>query len=361
MRKRLRGLLLASGVLTVVAALTIVFTPRERLLLSQAQKLPLSISAFFAGPDYMGADAWRSEGEQLILHDVPGTAHSAVYVRDLRSTRETPLDAFNQRFAAQLTLTATVLPGGWRRTYTRATCAFSPDGKWLLWQTGQTWRAFALDGSGQRAWPRDPKANRYRKPVYWCANNRQWLEPRYDNTFHVNGCVLHSLEPGVADVERTFANSAGHWVVGVTRDNHLLTEEVFTGSLGTHALYDTPLDADRTPNRALAVNLPFHSVLTWAHLSPDGARLLWTLETRRDLPGPPWLQSVLRWLGRKPQQQNGVWVSLPDGSGLREIGHIPIVALPGGHVNRFYDARWPGDNTHALLFYGDALYTVAVP
>lgn len=233
---------------------------------------------------------------------------------------------------------------------------FSPDGNWLLWQDGQTWRAFALDGSRQYEWPRDPKANRYRRQIYWCSDSRRWLEPRYDNTYRVNGGMLHHLSPGTPDIARTFANSGGHWILGTTPQNHLLTSDLFFGPAGTYTLYDTPLDEDHAATRAITVRLPANASLRGVDVSLDGTRLLWQLQIRQELPGPPLVQRILRWFGLRPQERQGLWVSQSDGSGLREIGHVPLIPQTGGRSRDLHSARWLHDSKHILFIYNDKLY-----
>ena len=244
MRKRWVRAGMTMGLLTILVLVGIALMPRERLLLRDAHKLPLSVNAFDAGHNEYDTSAWRSNHEQLVLRHAPNLDHDTVWVRDVLTGRETSLQPFNDRFASQLKLVPLSTPprgaaaGSKAAIYTHPLKQFSPDGKWLLWKDKAVWRAFALDGSVQRQWPRDPQENRYRREVRWSSDSRLWLEPHYDNQFRINGARLHSVEPYVPDSQRAFADSGGHWLLGVTNTHHLLTHDYTFGSRSAYTLYD---------------------------------------------------------------------------------------------------------------------------
>lgn len=388
--KYARVLFLFLVVLGAIALLCTLLWPRERLLLPLARKLPLSADTFFSGHDQYGMGAWRSNHEQLLLHHAVGEDHDTVWIRDIWTRHETLLQPFNDRFASQLKLIPrSSVPRsakGWSRpvNYMLPMQRFSPDGKWLLWQDGQIWRAFALDGSSQRKWPRAPQENRYRHEMRWVFNGRSWMQPHYDAQLRINGGMLHSLEANVPDGERAFAQPAGQWVLGTTREHHLLTYDFSLPPVVTpYTLYDTDLENNHAPTRKISIVLPPGTWGMDVRLSPDGTRLLWNLQIRQEPPGPPLVQTFLRWCGMKPRLQNALWVSSVDGTSLREVGHItadpipPPPAPPARFIitpairvqiqqrlqmqaTRLYGIQWLPDSKHALFLRGNDVYEITI-
>ena len=387
-RKSTRILLTFLAVSGAFALLCALLWPRERLLLQMAHPLPLSTDTFFAGHDQYGMGAWRSNHEQLLLHHTAGEDHDTVWVQDILTARETPLQPFNDRFASQLKLVPRspaqrgAAGGSKPVNYMLPQQRFSPDGRWLLWRDGQIWRAFALDGSSRREWPRDPQENRYRHEVRWGFSGQGWIQPRYDSRLRVNGAMLHSLESNAPEGERLFAQSGGGWVLGTTREHHLLTYDLQYGPVVTpYTLYDTDLETNHAPTRKLSVALPPGTWGADVRLSPDGTRLLWNLTIRQQPPGPPPIQTFLRWFGMKTRLQNALWVSNTDGTNLREVGHItaePIPPPPPAKfglttvlriqyqqlqqqlTTRLYGIQGLPDSKHALFLRGNEVYEVDI-
>ncbi len=377
MRKRWVKALLAVGILAILVLLGFALMPRERLLLRDAHKLPLSVDAFDAGHNQYDTSAWRSNHEQLVLRNAPGLDYDTVGVRDVLTGSETPLQPFNDRFASQLKLVPVSIPqrgaaGSKAIIYTPSLRQFSPNGKWLLWKDKAVWRAFALDGSVQRQWPRDLQENRYRREVRWSSDSRLWLEPHYDNQFRINGARLHHMEASESDSKRDFAGSGGHWLLGITNTHHLLTHDYTFGSVSAYTLYDTDLETDHAPTRQINVRMPDGATFVGIYVAPDGTRLLWNLRIHREPPGPRPVQTFLGWFGIKAQEQNSLWVSNTDGSGLREIGYAPEKPVPAAtsaasnprallqqraaYFQRLYGVQWLADSKHALFFYGNDVY-----
>ena len=383
-----RGLFAIFGVVGIFALLCVVLWPRERLLLKQAYKLPLSANNLLSGQERFTTRAWRSDHEQLLLHSASGTPHYAVWTLDLQTNNQTLLQPFNDRFASELKFAPiSEMP---RRAvtvkkpvhYRSPQQLFSSDGKWLLWQREQTWRAFALDGRTQREWPRDPQENRYRRNVCWSSDNRSWLEPQYDNQFRINGARLHSLEASAPDEFRAFADSAGHWLLGVTHDHYLLTHDYPVNAVSAYTLYDTPLEPDHAPTLKINVRLPEGAEFWSITLSPDGSRLLWNLQMRREVSEYRPIQIFLGWFGMTAKMQNSLWVSKADGSDLREVGHVPAVLPPAPRparvnpapnvgqivvtrqtmmfVKHLHDVQWLADSKHALFLDGNDVYEIGI-
>ncbi len=387
-KKSTRVLFLFLAVSGAIALLCTLLWPRERLLLTIAHPLPLSAETLFSRHDQSGIGPWRNNREQLLLHHTPGEDHDTVWVRDVWTEQETLLQPFNDHFASQLKLIPrasaqrNAAGGSKPLDCLLPTQQVSPDGKWLLCRDGNIWRVFAMDGSARREWPRDPQENKYRRSVNWSFGGQGWFQPRYDFTFHINGAMLHSLEFNAPEGERLFAQSGGGWVLGTTRERHLLTYNLQYGAtFNPYTLYDTDLETNHAPTRKLSIPLPPGTSGADVRLSPDGTRLLWNLQIRQQPPGSPPIQTLLRRLGMKTRLQNALWVSNTDGTNLREVGHITADLIPPPPPAKFavttvlriqfqqqlqqqavrlYGIQWLPDSKHALFLRGNEVYTVDV-
>ena len=108
---------------------------------------------------------WLSSHEMVTL--IPGTLH-LTYL-DINTGRQAPLDVINSWVDHR----RQSLNG-----YGSALTRLSPDGKWLLWPSGDeekpTWIASTLDGTESREWPRHTSISN--PAVAWMQDSTHWVE-----------------------------------------------------------------------------------------------------------------------------------------------------------------------------------------
>lgn len=136
----------------------------------------------WAGEWILGSH-WISSHEMVTL--IPGTLH-LTYL-DINTGRQVPLDVINAWVDHRRQSS-----NGYGSALTR----LSPNGKWLLWPSGDaekpTWIASTLDGSESREWPRHTSISN--PAVAWMQDSTHWVELSMAEDWAADGrtCGLRS-------------------------------------------------------------------------------------------------------------------------------------------------------------------------
>jgi len=134
------------------------------------------------GEEILGSH-WVSSHEMVTL--IPGTLH-LTYL-DINTGRQAPLDVINSWVDHR----RQSLNG-----YGSALTRLSPNGKWLLWPSGDaekpTWIASTLDGAQSREWPRHTSIGN--PAVAWMQDSTHWVELSMAEVWATDGrtCGLRS-------------------------------------------------------------------------------------------------------------------------------------------------------------------------
>jgi hypothetical protein len=252
----------------------------------------------------------------------------------------------------------------------------SPDGKWLLWLASKP------DTRAPDIRVIDPCIARLasgpvrKKPYAW---NEIW-EPDSQHTvgftnpsgMRLTTAVVYDARSGRtsrtipvgADVVSRFTSC-----VATAPDRLLEVEDTASGPYvgpiseattnQTTDISEYRLDTTLHRVRTWSVDLPMHTTVAEARISPTGDRIAWILNGERINPTDILLHRLFTSFNIITHHTQELWVSAIDGSGLREIGHSPPNPGPDapGDIN---DLRWLPDRRALSYLYNDRLYRIAV-
>ncbi len=366
-----------------VAALVILRHLAQRTLLDRATRITEAPRQYAPGSNLpthaSGHYLWLSDHEVLCLIAEGSSDHA--YRLDTRTGQKTPLETLNAAFRA-------VTPNG--ETH------LSPDGRRLLWtgvrhaqnvwppsrsgintryvlpRPGNYYQDFrvmvtALDGSQQI--DRQQGGN-----LAWQPDNRGWMRLIWGNGApRIQTQTLDSprlTEQTLSDVTETvlkapggtYGTRGGLQILGVTPNQHLLTASPAPLLPGQVYFYDMALTPAARPSRTYTVSLPGNYYADTIALSPSGDRLAWKLYGHHRssvsfLNGLLW--HLFPNLAQSPQPVIGLWVSRLDGTGMHEVGEMPVPRQDGWNLS-LSDLSWTPDGKRLSFTYDGALWTVPI-
>jgi hypothetical protein len=363
--------------LLVVALVLWRFLPRERLLMERARRVcsvcnpevgrrifvPYPNDGSVQFPCY-----WLSDHDLIsfgVAQSSPGilpsgynawhiAARTGAYAhwpqldRTLQALRNPGIPTWETAYP--LSQAATTKP---ERMRLQVLCRVSPDGKWILWGSGQP-NAFAVDGKRPVWFPASISVS---NGSAWLPDSRHWIGCKVvqANTMQINICCVD--RPGKYD-SFDVPNPGMSELLGCTRGNNSLFWQLeWTGpkSVGNINLLEIPLVPKGRIHRITITPPPNHqAILGSIALSPQGDRLAYLFTNPYTPPSWPLMRHLWHLFGIKEHQEQSLWVSDLDGSHMHEIGHVAL--RPGIPVPR--DLRWTPSGTKLSFIAGDSLYTV---
>jgi hypothetical protein len=336
-------------VLTVLlSALTTVWYSRERNLMDDATRVVdtrewWDLTRY---PDTGRPYTWLSQTRLFCWSG--GQVFEDPFLYDTATRRETPLSALEDLMDVPNTYV-----DSWE---------LSPDGMWILWTNKllQPLHAARLDGSQHHVWHLPSKPHESWIWNGWIDDSRHWVASRGPGELAYVGDVAkpdHAIPISSVDAER------------------LLCEAIDLDTRGNPQVHLA--GSDVAPKR-LRQSRPFHTVLL--HPPPgaeiadagyqivsdsSGHRLAWLLDATRASRLLAWLHHWVGAIPARPYRRTELWVSRPDGTGLREIGYVPLP--PSASTD--YDAgvayaprlpAWLPDGKHVSFLYENTLWTIPV-
>lgn len=225
----------------------------------------------------------------------------------------------------------------------------------------------ALDGSQQI--DRQQGGN-----LAWQPDNRGWMRLIWGNGApRIQTQTLDSprlTEQTLSDVTETvlkapggtYGTRGGLQILGVTPNQHLLTASPAPLLPGQVYFYDMALTPAARPSRTYTVSLPGNYYADTIALSPSGDRLAWKLYGHHRssvsfLNGLLW--HLFPNLAQSPQPVIGLWVSRLDGTGMHEVGEMPVPRQDGWNLS-LSDLSWTPDGKRLSFTYDGALWTVPI-
>jgi hypothetical protein len=230
----------------------------------------------------------------------------------------------------------------------------SPDGKWLLYDLGEHYgsgmrKAVSLDGAPSRLWP----GLRFNGVwgMEWKANGSEWVECGRDRL------VIYSLANTMRRVI-DLPKSAGAVPAWYDSGGTLVSHNIDTGGwyVKSTTWFVTSL---RNPPSVRQIDFPIPpgAVLQKAALSPSEDWVLWSFDFEESR--PMWLVRFLSFFSRVQSNtqrfaSQSVYVSHPDGSGMREIGRIRLREKPGGAAS----VGWDRTGSNICFIYDHGLFLI---
>jgi hypothetical protein len=372
-RTRIKRRIWRTGVGTVVLALAVVAIwrvwPRERLLMDVARPV-------------VGAEIQTAEFCWLSLHDLllVSTEHDA----SMSKERNGHTAYKNWQGSADILDTTThskrhlsALTKLIRQTTpfplsTPSLFQISPDGSWLLWRTYignhglPSLRVARLDGSHYRGWKRS-------RVKEWFFLDSSHLVQMMDEEPVMTICDL--LNPSKDrqyrkpdQAEAILAQYALQQPVFVTPPDSQFYETSGPASIETYRTEDRMVwllairEEKRQaplPVQTIKVKLPEGATLHWIKVSLQQKSILYHLTISRTPPLFTWLHRILPKLDIKSSETEGIWISRADGSGMREIGHLPRPSAATGNSDELLDYfDWLPDGKQISFVYQGTLYVV---
>ncbi len=241
----------------------------------------------------------------------------------------------------------------WDYDYAPPRVTLSPDGQWLLWPTtfgnpDFLWIAAAFDGR-QQLWNQTADQKGAIQYVgndgYWLRDSTGWVElvRKYANKKYT---LTHANVFHLGAVEAVKTVRVDGWQdgldVGMTHDGRVMMFHPPANQANiTQAVFSlVSLDKEEVQAERLAVSIPT-SYVWQVTLSPQGDRLAWVLEERRD-----------------GAQLHVIYVSDLDGKELRPIGAAPGVQIRNNRYSMPSKVRWLPDSSRLSFIYNKAVRVV---
>lgn len=258
-------------------------------------------------------------------------------------------------------------------TYGGHIASASPDGRWVLWDTGK-WEnsrhilaATSRDGARTMKWPEARDV--WEDQGFWLSDSRRWVAITYQptgQTFQGHPASARSLaiysvdKPGV--IGMPLLNDTGtSRILGVTPQDKIILcdatgEQPITPGQRAQplTLLERSLDPKHPQERQVQVARPDERADTTRFLlSPQGDRIAWFLFSARPSTIEGWLSLWTKHGYLVGRETLDVWVGRLDGSAPHKIG-----GMSGSHVSFPAGPRWTPDGKRISFVNNGILYTV---
>ena len=355
-KRRVRILMLLVLLSAGGGVLLFVFMPREPLLLLRATKV--ADTRDWESRWSRNRYDWISEHEILFQRERspedPEAEGPCFYKRDLASGKEIFLRALTH-------LT--------QRSYNpkHSWLAVSPDGQRIFWTNedaiqGETIEGAALDGKQAFEFKRGRDSR-----VRWMGDSTHLVEYSMNkNLDRVAYGTLYDVKGQKAP--RRLAVSENIKPRAVAANDHLLgtiwnTQYADDASTDRLEIYESEVGKETQAVRKYPIRLPFKAEIWDEHFSPRGDRIVWPLLQNDALPPMyAWLHRLIPAFSPSPTPKISFWVSRIDGSGMQDVGYIPV------RLDRESDGpvlddlpeniAWTPNGKRLSFTYKEALYTV---
>jgi hypothetical protein len=356
---------------TGILALTLIFLPHERLLMSRAKRI-VSVTNGFRSPCL-----WLSDHDAILLIYHSDGDHFEFTHLNADTGSQTSMVALNRKYATLLKATTITplmrFPNDMHRVeiHIPINCSMSSDKQWLFFcgsgSGGNVYKApFAttLDGSREISFP---DADLPYKPL-WLHDNRHWIEPVYDFTTEGEPVLpvkanFHDLgDPKQMRSISITGTIPGEILGGITKSDRLLQldEGAFKAPATTVKMADYAILPSANAVHRYRLRLPMMANVSDVVISPGGGRLAWLLEYDST---PPLTALLHRFIASVPLHSSrmiGLWVSNLDGSEMTEIGHMSVLPTRQ-NLDYIGELQWlPGEKRLSFIYRG-GLYTVETP
>jgi len=236
----------------------------------------------------------------------------------------------------------------------------SPDGRWFV-RSGRWDNCLlaSIDGSHKHIYP-SLATDCYRE-IFWLSDSRHWIEA-FGVNMECKKLVLHDvLAPGVS-TSLPVSDQAlllGHLraVPALSRaiSIKLPEEEDTPQTEGKVTITQFDLLHPGSGSRLTTMAIPGAADGCTAHVSPDGTQIAWCAVSPAADPVRSILHKFRSAIDVHPFTQYVVYVSAPDGSGMREIGEVA-----SKDPDDSLEIGWLPDGKSLTVEYGDSMYLVGV-
>jgi hypothetical protein len=332
--------------------------PRERLLIRQATWVT------HTDQDSPNAYDWLSESELLLPRYRPDTDSFEFRRVDTWTHAETPLATFNQKYRSALHAFTSPDQTTLRVTHYAPRYVLSPDRRWVVLLP------ICTGGHGDYIVSTPDAVERSRgktiagSEVWWLHDNRRWFETDLKNAA-LSGFMDRLI---VYDCQNTGKTTTVHVSdipfsaseVGITDRDHLLLARWNDKPADSINLYEASVTVPEAAVRKYSVRLPLKVLLRGVAISNDGKRLAWLLQYAYVPPLAAWLHRALPRISAQSRVTQSLWVSRLDGTGMVEVGHLPIADEKEAEKAGNRLLRWLPGGRRLSFLYQDALWTVPV-
>jgi len=298
-----------------------------------------------------GDHFWSAEHEILVL-ERSSSNKKAFKLRtvDARTRESKDLSAFNKKLADDLVgdrvdLALEGIPGG--ITYDPPSCSISPDGRWLLWLSGnRKWVTASLDGKEVYSWP---KAEGVDSGMHWLTGET-WLETRVvekADRLELGQMVVRRIGSPMPVSQTTLTGVEDATWFGIS-ESRLLGRVGADELSKQETILVLPLSGAPKLER-YTVPLPKPAIVSEVSLSREGNRLVWLLQMSEESDGEYQLHlSGLR------------------GEGMRELGRMrgqtarTSKSRTGEAIYWPQQLRWAPGGKQLSFIFKDELCVLAV-
>jgi hypothetical protein len=228
----------------------------------------------------------------------------------------------------------------------------SPDGRWLsCWIGGprfpETMYAVALDGSRTIRWTAVRRLTADVVYIGWMPESEGYL------VLYVDEAVIYPLDRTKAVRRiRIPGLPPGGYACDLSPDGHVVAVTL-EGGRSPSTIYHFRLDEKAPDVHKYDIRPPADYTIESVTANFRTGRIAWEL-SRRDASYPSgWLGKLMRLLGRKPHDTEGIWISRLDGTKMEELGHV--------HSLDSYLEGWLPSGRALAYVVGESVYVVPVP
>ena len=258
----------------------------------------------------------------------------------------------------------------------------SPDGTWFLWRSSEDGfrgdnspppRVASLDGSHFRTWHHSENEEDFYLDAQHLVQMRDHepvmsvydlLDPAKDRTYaklKQAKAVLeqHAAKHPVFISLFPFCSDRTEGCVEI----HTYRAQDYNQLIWAagHEGEDSP-----RPLKTQVLILPGAPILCEEKVAPQETAILHYVQTTRSHPLRVWLHRTLPAVALKPSVTEELWVTRPDGQGLRVIGYVPAKLNANGSVHNYYEdqkgalanLQWLPDGKQVSFIYAGTLYIV---
>jgi hypothetical protein len=355
-----------AGVGLVVMALVVVAIwqvwPRERLLTEIARPIaPVDTKR--------EQSCWRSERQLLVLNSIHGGPLSENVRNDKKDWKGfADLLDIDTGVRNRLSGLTNLLNEKGEIPTVRPDSFSSPDGTWFLWRSGVYKdidpfpRMAHLDGTDYRAWSHGSRESDF------------YLDAQHfvQMTDEVPVMSIRDLQNPAKDrvcstpdqQNAALAQHAMRQPVIITMDGFYSAQPTIETYRTEDSLQMIPDLGNRNhkypkPLQTHPVNRPEGAIIQDYEVSLSQKAIVYHFQVARIHPLRSWLHRFVTKFHVKPTLTEDIWVSRADGSGMCEVGHVPVKLDEDGNPDNLLDEiHWSPDDKHVSFVYHGMLYVV---
>jgi len=240
----------------------------------------------------------------------------------------------------------------------------SPDGVWVQWHAFEhhsdrdLLHASQLDGTHHREWDHDVPAESFFVDAHHLFQETppkailgNLLDSKQDREYHKPEQAMGFLTPYIR--QKPIFIEVDHPSEDVPGMEIPLKTYRTEDQLRSFFLFDSPREALK-PIETHRFKLPEGAELYRGEASPSQKSILYYIHASRTPPFLTWLHHIFPHFRTEPTPTEELWVSRSDGQGVREIGHVRVLADPGHTF--LGDIRWLPDGRQISFVYRGMLY-----